>query len=122
MQDTSRAHHAVTIAALVLNLAAGCGPAGPQGPKGDPGPQGPAGPPGGPAGPAGSAGPQGLPGTPGPQGPPGASGSAIPTVQVFNASGAFVAPSNVTRVEVEVWGGGGAGGSVKTNLPTGLGG
>lgn len=35
---------------------------------------------------------------------------AIPQLQVFNSSGTFVVPTNVTRIMVELWGGGGGGG------------
>lgn len=38
------------------------------------------------------------------------SGSGVPNTSVFNSSGSFTIPAGVTRVIVEVWGGGGNGG------------
>ncbi len=35
--------------------------------------------------------------------------SAIPNMQVFNTNGTFVVPTGVTRIMVELWGGGGGG-------------
>jgi hypothetical protein len=37
------------------------------------------------------------------------SGNFIPQMQVFTKSGTFVVPTNVTRIMVELWGGGGGG-------------
>jgi hypothetical protein len=76
------------------------------------GPQGPAGENGAP-GSAGPAGPQGLTGPVGPQGPPGPQGPAGPGgfsgLREFTSSGTLTIPSGVTRVLVELWGGGGGG-------------
>jgi hypothetical protein len=81
------------------------------GSAGPPGPAGPAGAPG-PAGPPGTAGPVGPPGPPG---PPGAAERTAATagvggVREFRASSVWTAPPGVTRVLVEAWGAGGAGG------------
>lgn len=110
------------------------GPAGPQGPPGPAGPQGPSGLMGltGPVGPQGPAGAQGLTGATGPQGIPGPAGPIGPIglpgppgaqglqgtpgttggllgKQEFLASGTFVVPAGVTRLSVELYGGGGGG-------------
>jgi Collagen triple helix repeat (20 copies) len=98
------------------------GPPGPVGPAGPPGPPGPAGPPG----PPGARGPQGLAGAPGPGGPSGPAGapaeSAVPAVagspmsgpigglREYRSTGTWTAPAGVTRVLLEAWGAGGAGG------------
>jgi len=37
--------------------------------------------------------------------------AGVPNIQVFSSSGTFVVPSNVTKIMVELWGGGGAGGA-----------
>lgn len=60
--------------------------------------------------PAGPAGPQGPPG---PQGATGATGATgVPDhIQIFLSNGTFVVPTNVTKIMVELWGGGGGGGS-----------
>jgi hypothetical protein len=111
------------------------GPTGPQGPAGATGPQGPAGAAGpqgptgttGPQGPAGTTGPQGPTGTTGPQGPAGAVGPQGPTGATgpqgpagfgfsnfitFETPGTYTwnKPTGVTKVLVECWGAGGAGG------------
>jgi Collagen triple helix repeat (20 copies) len=98
------------------------GPPGPVGPAGPPGPPGPAGPPG----PPGARGPEGLAGAPGPGGPSGPAGalaeSAVPAVagspmsgpigglREYRSTGTWTAPAGVTRVLLEAWGAGGAGG------------
>ena len=70
---------------------------GNTGPQGPPGPQGPAG-------------PQGAIGLPGPMGPPGPPGpSGVSGLQEFTSSALFTVPAGVTRLLVEMWGGGGAG-------------
>src|SRR5262245_44105769 len=116
---------------ITLRATGASGPPGPPGPPGPAGERGPAGPPGpaGMAGPAGPVGTQGLAGPAGPTGPRGSSGptgpvasasspvtSALPSGTVgglreYRTSGAWTAPSGVTRVMVEAWGAGGAGGS-----------
>jgi hypothetical protein len=97
------------------------GVTGPQGPKGDTGATGSAGPQGatgatgatGPQGPIGFTGPQGPQGVQGIQGPPGTSAgfARIPDIRIFTTSGTFVVPTNVTKIMVELWGGGGGGGN-----------
>jgi len=65
----------------------------------------------------GATGAQGLPGAPGPPGPPGAQGpGGFNGMQEFTNNGnapsllyAWTAPSGITHVMVEMWGGGGAG-------------
>jgi hypothetical protein len=80
--------------------------------KGNDGAPGPTGPPGiglpGPTGPTGPAGPQGSPGPIGPTGLPGT--GILNGTQDFTGNGIWTAPSGVTRVIVELWGGGGGGG------------
>lgn len=103
------------------------GPIGPTGPQGPSGPQGPAGPQG-PQGPQGPKGDSGAPGAVGLQGPPGAVGpigpQGIPGPVIlngqaeFNTPGtyAFTVPAGVTRLLVELWGGGsGGGGALSSN-------
>jgi hypothetical protein len=94
------------------------GATGPQGPIGITGAQGPAGATGS-VGPAGAVGPQGPQGTTGTAGPGGLSG-----LQLFTTTGttAFVVPSNVTNVIVELVGGGGAGSASDENGQLGAGG
>ncbi|MGA3178867.1 MAG: hypothetical protein ABSF38_00845 [Verrucomicrobiota bacterium] len=49
--------------------------------------------------------------------------NAVPNMQVFTNNGTFVVPSNVTRIMVEVWGGGGGGGDgVEDQVTDGYGG
>jgi hypothetical protein len=36
--------------------------------------------------------------------------AVVPNVRVFNTNGTFTVPTNVTRIKVEMWGGGGGGG------------
>jgi hypothetical protein len=86
------------------------GPAGPQGPAGSQGVTGATGPQGiaGPAGPIGLIGPPGPPGSQGVQGPPGTTGGLLGK-QEFLSSGPFVVPAGVTRLSVELYGGGGGG-------------
>jgi hypothetical protein len=111
----------------IFDLTLGAvGPQGPAGPAGSQGPQGPAGAQG-PQGPAGSAGNVGPQGPPGPQGQPGAPGSTGPQgpqgaqgqpgapgsgglngIQEFTQPGNFTVPAGITRIQVELWGGGGA--------------
>jgi len=75
--------------------------------------------PAGPAGPAGEPGPAGSPGVAGPVGPPGPPGVTEPSVPIATAGGlreyrstsVWTAPPGVTRVLVEAWGAGGAGGA-----------
>src|SRR5215472_682437 len=107
------------------------GPAGPQGPKGDTGATGATGAVGatgaaGPVGPIGPQGPQGnmgptgatgATGTAGPSGPTGPQGPAGPVGptgglnggQEFLVSGAFVVPTGVSRISVDLYGAGGGG-------------
>lgn len=35
----------------------------------------------------------------------------VPNIQVFTTNGTFIVPTNVTRIQVEMWGGGGGGGT-----------
>jgi hypothetical protein len=109
------------------------GPTGPVGPVGPSGPAGPAGPQGlqgasgapGPIGATGPAGPQGMPGPAGligpqgvmglqgpagPTGPAGSGGGGFNGIQEFTQSGTFTDPTGITRLFVELWGGGGGGG------------
>ena len=76
----------------------------------------------GPIGPTGSPGPQGLPGVQGPAGPigpvgpvgaqgPAGPGGGINGLKEFTQSGSITAPTGVTHLLVELWGGAGAGGS-----------
>jgi hypothetical protein len=37
--------------------------------------------------------------------------ASVPNIQLFGSSGTFVVPTNVTRIEVEMWGAGGGGGA-----------
>jgi hypothetical protein len=85
------------------------GPQGPQGPKGDAGATGPQGFPG-PKGETGAVGPQGVQGVAGTSGPAGQNGGSIPRgLAEFQQSGYFIVPDGVTRIQVELWGAGGAG-------------
>jgi hypothetical protein len=93
----------------VLELAFN-GPAGPQGPQGADGAQGPQGPIGLP-GPQGPPGPQGLIGPIGPQGPVGTTRGLNAAEFTGLTSSTFVVPAGVTRVLVELYGGGAGGGA-----------
>jgi hypothetical protein len=97
--------------ATAFSLSSGvAGPQGPQGPAGPQGVTGATGPQGisGPAGPIGLIGPPGPPGSQGVQGPPGTTGGLLGK-QEFLSSGTFVVPAAVTRLSVELYGGGGGG-------------
>ncbi len=105
------------------------GPAGPAGPQGAIGPQGPKGDTGatGPVGPAGPTGPQGAIGPQGPKGDTGATGPAgssggLNGRHEFQGSGAFVVPTGVSRLSVELYGAGGGGTIMRCNNGGGGGG
>jgi hypothetical protein len=96
---------------------------GAAGPKGDTGPQGDQ----GPAGPVGPQGGQGIQGVQGPIGPAGAAGTGgVQGIREFWSieTQGFIVPAGVSRIHVELWGGGGAGGNggsgvaVQTCTPT----
>ena len=102
------------------------GPAGPEGPQGVAGPQGSigerglqgsAGPQGaqGPQGSVGPRGPRGLQGVTGAEGPPGGNSYFQGAFWVYTGDGytsetLWTVPDGVTRVFIELWGGGGGGG------------
>ncbi len=87
------------------------GPQGPQGPMGNVGATGATGP-AGPAGPTGNTGPTGPMGLQGPVGPP---GLGLNGRQEFQSTGAFVVPTGVNRLSVELYGAGGGGAVVPCN-------
>ena len=116
------------------------GPAGPAGATGSTGPIGPAGPAGptGPAGPAGATGANGSPGSIGPTGSTGATGATgavgpagpaggINGLQEFvfvsnTSSNEFTVPAGVTKILVEIYGGGGGSGTYTFNCTGEIGG
>lgn len=48
--------------------------------------------------------------------------AVVPNVVGFTSSGTFTVPTNVTRIKVEIWGGGGGGGNGSSSYPGGGGG
>src|ERR1051325_3047421 len=98
------------------------GPAGPAGATGSTGPIGPAGP-AGPTGPAGAAGANRAEGAAGPAGPAGGINGLHEFVFVSNtSSNEFTVPAGVTKILVEIYGGGGGSGTYTFNCTGEIGG
>jgi hypothetical protein len=106
-ESTTTSHEPV----LELSFSGPAGPSGPQGVQGPAGVQGLQGIPG-PQGPIGLAGSQGPTGPQGPQGPAGET-RGLNTKEFFISMvpNAFIVPSGVTRIAVELYGAGGGGGN-----------